>query len=136
MGVQEITGFSNNGGWKAGTCTGGLFWRRRPRMDGFGYGAGPGTGSSHHRKMGCRLDFRSVRGVPPTLGEAQRVTLKEAVQELPEAAGIGLANWIWKGVHKLVRERLGIRLSRSGCLNYLHRLGLCSESVPRSACQG
>ena len=40
-----------------------------------------------------------VRGVPPGLGEAQRATLKEAVQGLPEAAGIGLANWNWKGVH-------------------------------------
>ena len=30
-----------------------------PRMDGFGYGAGLGTGSSHHRKTGCRA------GLPP-----------------------------------------------------------------------
>ena len=36
---------------------------------------------------------------------------------------IGLANWNWKGVHQFVRERSGITLSRSGCLNYLHRLG-------------
>ena len=47
----------------------------------------------------CRLNFRAVRGFPPGLGEAQRATLKEAVQGLPEAAGIGLANWNWKGVH-------------------------------------
>ena len=60
---------------------------------------------------------------PPALGEAQRATLKEAVQELPESAGIGLANWNWKGVHQFVRKRFGISLSRSGCLNYLHRLG-------------
>ena len=49
--------------------------------------------------------------------------LKAAVQELPEAAGVGLANWNWKGVHQFVWERFGISLSRSGCLNYLHRLG-------------
>ncbi len=49
--------------------------------------------------------------------------LKAAVQELPEAAGVGLTNWNWKGVHQFVRERFGISLSRSGCLNYLHRLG-------------
>ena len=30
---------------------------------------------------------------PPALCEAQQAELKEAVQELPEAAGIGLANW-------------------------------------------
>ena len=49
--------------------------------------------------------------------------LKGAVQELPGAAGIGLANWNWKVVHQFVSERFGISLSRSGCLNYLHRLG-------------
>ena len=42
---------------------------------------------------------------------------------MPAAAGIGLGNWNWKGVHQFVRERFGISLSRSGCLNYLHRLG-------------
>ena len=34
---------------------------------------------------------------PPALGEAQQAMLKAAVQELPEAAGVGLANWNWKG---------------------------------------
>ena len=38
-------------------------------------------------------------------------------------AGIGLANWNWKVVHQFASERFGISLSRSGCLNYLHRLG-------------
>ena len=49
-----------------------------PRMDGLGYGAGLGTGSSHHRKMGrhlwrgraCCLDFRAVRWSP--LASARR----------------------------------------------------------------
>ena len=40
-----------------------------------------------------------------------------------EAAGSGLANWNWKGVHQFVREQFGTSLSRSGCPNYLHRLG-------------
>ena len=40
-----------------------------------------------------------------------------------EAAGSGLTNWNWKGVHQFVRERFGTSLSRSGCPNYLHRLG-------------
>ncbi len=43
--------------------------------------------------------------------------------ELPAMAGIELANWNWKVVHQFVLERFGIVLSRSGCLNYLHRLG-------------
>ena len=102
-----------------------------PRMDGFGYGAGLGPGSAHHRPVGrglwrgrtCRLDVRAVRGFPPALGETQQAELKEAVQELPEAADIGLANWNWKVVHQFVSERFDLSLSRSGCLNYLHRLG-------------
>ena len=92
-------------------------------MDGFGYGAGLGTGSSHHRTMGRRLDFRAVWGFLPTLGEAQQAALKGAVQELPGASGIGMANWNWRVVHRFVSERFGISLSRSSCLNYLHRLG-------------
>ena len=49
--------------------------------------------------------------------------MKAAVQELPEQAGIELANWFWRGVRQFVSERFGIELSRSSCLNYLHRLG-------------
>ena len=73
-----------------------------PRMDRFGYGAGPGTRSAHHRTMGrrlrrgraCRLDVRAVRGFsPPALCETQQAELKAAVQELPAMAGIELANW-------------------------------------------
>ena len=44
-----------------------------PRMDRFGYGAGPGTGSAHYRTMvrrlwrgrACRLDVRAVQCPPP-----------------------------------------------------------------------
>ena len=61
--------------------------------------------------------------VPPALGEMQQAELKEAVQEQPAMAGIELANWNWKVVHRFVLERCGISLSRSSCLNYLHRLG-------------
>ena len=42
---------------------------------------------------------------------------------LPAEAGIGMANWNWKVVHRFVWERWGVRLGRSSCLNYLHRLG-------------
>ena len=45
------------------------------------------------------------------------------VQQPPARAGIELANWYWKGVRQFVSQQFGIRLSRSSCLNYLHRLG-------------
>ena len=44
-------------------------------------------------------------------------------QESPAEPGIELANWIWKAVRQFVLEHFGISLSRSSCLNYLHRLG-------------
>ena len=47
------------------------------------------------------------------------------MQQLPAAAGLDLANWIWnwKVVHRFVWERFGLGLCRSSCLNWLHRLG-------------
>ncbi len=53
----------------------------------------------------------------------QRGELKSAVQALPSQAGIGLSNWNWKAVRRFVEDRFGLALSRSSCLNYLHRLG-------------
>ena len=53
--------------------------------------------------------------------------MKAAVQELPEQAGIQLANWYWKGVRQFVWERFGTSLSRSSCLNWLHRLGFAGN---------
>ena len=38
-------------------------------------------------------------------------------------AGMELANWNWKLGKQFVWERYGISLSRSSCLNWLHRLG-------------
>ena len=34
------------------------------------------------------------------------------MQELPEQAGIQLANWYWKGVRQFVWERFGTSLSQ------------------------
>ena len=62
-------------------------------------------------------------GGSPALGEAQQADLKAAVQEPPAESDIELANWNWKVVRHFVSERFGISLSRSTCLNYLHRLG-------------
>ena len=60
---------------------------------------------------------------PPALGETQQAALRAAAPELPAKWGIELANWNWKVVRQFVLERFGINLSRSSCLNYLHRLG-------------
>ena len=38
------------------------------------------------------------------------------VQELPTAAGTGLANWNWKSVRQFVSRRFGTGVSRSSCL--------------------
>ena len=46
-----------------------------------------------------------------------------AVQRSPREAGIDLADWNWKVVRRFVQERFSVTLSRSSCLNYLHRLG-------------
>ena len=100
-------------------------------LDGSGHGGGAGAGPTHHRTMAvglrrgraCGPDLRAGRWRPPALDEAQREELKEAVQQSPATSGVELANWYWKVVRQFVLERCGIELSRSSCLNYLHRLG-------------
>ena len=61
--------------------------------------------------------------VPPALDQARQEELKGAVQQPPASAGIELANWYWKVVRQYVSERYGVCMSRSSCLNCLHRLG-------------
>ena len=102
-----------------------------PRLDGSGHGEGAGTGPAHHRALGIglwggrtrSLDLRADRWFPPAIDQAQQEELKAAVPQPPSAAGMELANWYWKAVHQFIRERFGIKLSRSSCLNYLHRMG-------------
>ena len=67
--------------------------------------------------------FLSRLVVPPALSVEQRGELKSAVQQLPSQAGIELSNWNWRVVRQFVEDRFGLELSRSSCLNYLHRLG-------------
>ena len=45
------------------------------------------------------------------------------MQQPPATSGMELANWYWKVVRQYVSERCGVSLSRSSCLNWLHRLG-------------
>ncbi len=53
----------------------------------------------------------------------QQAQLKVAVQGPPQEVGIDLANWNWKVVREFIQQRFGLMLTRSTCLNYLHRLG-------------
>ena len=46
-----------------------------------------------------------------------------AVQQPPASSGIVMANWYWRVVRRFALDRFGIGLSRSSCLNWLHRLG-------------
>ena len=45
------------------------------------------------------------------------------MQQSPVTSGIELANWYWRVVRQVAAERFGVSLSRSSCLNWLHRLG-------------
>ena len=45
------------------------------------------------------------------------------MQQPPASSGIVMANWYWKVVGRFALERFSIELSRSSCLNWLHRLG-------------
>ena len=41
----------------------------------------------------------------------------------PGEAGVELSNWNWKVVRQFLKRSFDLGLSRSSCLNYLHRLG-------------
>jgi len=62
-------------------------------------------------------------GSPPALDPEAQAGLKVAVQAAPAEVGIALANWNWKVVRQFVESRCGLRLGRSACTRYLHRLG-------------
>ena len=102
-----------------------------PGPDGGGHGGGTGAGPAHDRAMGVGLwggrasgtDIRADRRFPPALDQTRQEELKAAVQQTPAASGIELANWCWQVVRQFAAEGFGITLSRSSCLNYLHRLG-------------
>ena len=109
-----------------------------------------GRDPPHHRPVGRCLrggrsggpDIRADRRFPPALGEAEQAALTGAVQELPGAAGIEMANWNWRVVNRFVWERRGISLSRSSCLTPYQVRGdvtgctgwASPSSVPRNGC--
>lgn len=103
----------------------------KPRVDFPGSGRGSGARLPHYWRLAYSIPtswpdcpgFPTDRRFPPALNEDQQAQLKAAIQVAPQASGIDLANWNWKVVRTFVQERFGLRLSRSSCLNYLHRLG-------------
>ncbi len=73
-------------------------------------------------------------GGSPALNEEQQAELKWAVPGSPSQGGIDLSNWNWQVVRRFVEERFGLSLSRSSCLNYLHRLGfVLTRSLDQSS---
>jgi len=83
-----------------------------------------GTWLADCRRDGPRaLACVQTGGCPPALNPAQQAALKAAVQRPPREAGLDLADWHGKVVRRVVSERCGVTLSRSSCLNDLHRLG-------------
>ena len=81
-------------------------------------------------------DAHTIGRWATAFGEAQQADLKAAVHEPPAESGIELANWNWKVVHRFVWEHFGISLSRSSCLNYLHRLGFAFKRPKKRLGQG
>ena len=100
-------------------------------LDGSCHGRGSGKGSPHYWPLGvglrrgraCGVDIRADRWFPPALDEVQQEELTAAVQQPPASSGIVMANWYWRVVRRFALDRFGIGLSRSSCLNWLHRLG-------------
>jgi transposase len=75
------------------------------------------------RQSGSEAMAFEQTGAPPALSPAAQAELKAAVQASLQTVGIELANWHWQAVRAFVARRFGQPLSRSSCLNYLHRLG-------------
>ncbi len=53
------------------------------------------------------------------------------MQKPPGEVGIDFSNWNWKVVRQFLKQRFGLGLSRSSCLNYLHRLGFVVKRPKR-----
>ena len=49
--------------------------------------------------------------------------MKAVVQATPQAADLTWANCCWKAVKQFIAKRFGRQLSRTSCIDYLHRLG-------------
>ena len=83
-----------------------------------------GNWLANFRRGGAQgLVFEQTGGSPPVLNWGQQDQLKSAVQNPPGEAGVELSNWNWKVVRQFLKQSFDLGLSRSSCLNYLHRLG-------------
>jgi len=61
--------------------------------------------------------------VPPALDKTAQAELKAAVQKAPREVGLERPDWNWKAVREFIEGHFKRALTRSSCLNYLHRLG-------------
>jgi winged helix-turn-helix protein/DDE superfamily endonuclease len=57
------------------------------------------------------------------LNPAQQEVLAGALRTSPRAVGVPIATWTWRAVAHFLQAQFGIRLSRTSCWRYLHRLG-------------
>jgi transposase len=91
----------------------------------------PRPRSTHHRRLARGVSqagsgeshLRAERRLPPALNAAQQATLAVALRTTPRAVGVPLATWTWRAVAHYLQAQFGIRLSRTSCWRYLHRLG-------------
>src|SRR6266540_6271167 len=98
---------------------------------GGGGGGGAGARSAHGRGLAARVRagrpqdgrVRADGRVPPALTAGQQAALGAALDGSPRAAGVELSTWNWKAVRAYLATHFGVRLGKSGCLRYLHRLG-------------
>ena len=132
MGVNDLRAEDDLGAYAPGEGEVVCHLAAGSRLDGSGHSGSTGAGSTYHRKVGLGLrrwwsvspDIRADRRFPPALDQTQQAELKGAVQQPPSSSSIAMANWYWRVVRRFVWERFGVSLSRSSCLNYLHRLGI------------
>ena len=82
-----------------------------------------GNWLANFRRAGAQGLVFEQTGGSPVLSRGEQNQLKSAVQNPPGEAGIELSNWNWKVVRQCLKRSFDLGLSRSSCLNYLHRLG-------------
>ena len=159
LGMREMQGFLEQWHWMlvicGGECTGcrhpgsgnggmpdglwskpGLRWRWPRRWDGMPIPLAGGLPSS----------ARAVRGRWPSSSRVVSPRDRRSAADRTEGSGAGVSQQrlasTWpigpfgrlrrKVVRRFVQERFEVSLSRSSCLNYLHRLGFVLKRCPAS----
>jgi transposase len=73
-------------------------------------------------------------GSPLALTADQQAALDAALESMPRAIGIELANCTWKAVHAYLRDHFGVR--KNTCLRYLHQLSFVLQAAQEAPDQG